>query len=698
MTRVERRSDLVIEDPYRWLEDTGDPRARSWMLAQQELFESERSQWTDLARWRSRLAEYITFSRTSLPQQRGGRTFFTRREMAGEQPVLFVEEHGSTRALVDPVEGDPTGRTVLEAWTPSRSGDLLACQMSTGGTEDSVLTVLDIRTGAIVDGPIDRVRRSPIAWSPDGRGFYYVRRLPPELNPGEERYHRRVHWHLVGSDPGTDVEIFGAGLDKTAFYDVDTTPDGRWLTITATTGTAPDTEIWLANLDDGPAHRPLLTRLDQEGPARTIARIVSGTGAADGLYLHTTHGAPNGRIMLTDPAAPGSSRWQELIPERDAVLSTFEILSGGELAQPLALIVWTRHAVAEVTVHDLADGRQIGAVELPGNGTVGALAVRPEGGADAWLSYTDHVTPLSVLHVDLRTHRATPWPDEQTTAIPADVHSRQVTYTSHDGTEVRMFVLAPTATPDRPRPTILTGYGGFGRSMSPQYAPDALAWVSAGGVYAVACLRGGGEEGEQWHRSGMGAGKLNVFADFAAAAEHLVSSGWTTAEQLGALGGSNGGLVAAVAITSHPERYAAAVCRSALLDMVRYERSGLGPSWRSEYGSADDTDQLRTLLSYSPYHRVPAGVRFPAVMLASFGGDTRVDPLHSRKMCAALQHAHPDGKPIVLRYEEGVGHGIRPLSSQVDMTVDTLAFFARYLGLTDETQHDKGRDSDDRDR
>jgi prolyl oligopeptidase len=340
--------------------------------------------------------------------------------------------------------------------------------------------------------------------------------------------------------------------------------------------------------------------------------------------------------------------------------------------------------VSEVTVHDAVDGRQVGVIELPGLGTVGSLTVSPDGGAKAWFRYGDYPNPPLVLCFDARTGETTTWPEDRPTVPDGGIRCRRIEFTSRDGTAVGMFVLSPSGRPDRPRPAILTGYGGFGISMTPGYMPHAVAWVRAGGVYALACLRGGGEEGREWHEAGRGARKQTVFDDFAAAADHLTATGWTTSGQLGITGTSNGGLLVGAALTQHPEKFAAAVSISPLLDMVRYERSGLGPSWRAEYGSAEVPDELRVLLSYSPYHRVEPGIRYPPTLLAAADGDTRVDPAHARKMCAALQYASaatPAEAPVLLRIERGVGHGARSTAKGVDLLADVTAFLGHHLGL-----------------
>jgi len=337
-------------------------------------------------------------------------------------------------------------------------------------------------------------------------------------------------------------------------------------------------------------------------------------------------------------------------------------------------------------VHDLATGERLGQVPLPGLGSVAGLSERPEGGHEAWFGYTDYTTPSAVLRFDARDSSVTTWATAPGSVQVPAVTARQVTYQSKDGTPVRMLVLSGSHrddVPEGPRPAILYGYGGFDISLTPAYSPNVLAWVSAGGVYAVANLRGGSEEGEEWHRAGMLDRKQNVFDDFHAAAETLIRDGWTTPEQLAISGGSNGGLLVGAALTQRPGLYAAVVCSAPLLDMVRYERFGLGQTWNVEYGTASDAEHLGWLLAYSPYHHVVPGTAYPAVLFTVFANDTRVDPVHAYKMCAALQHATSSGqwRPVLLRAEAQVGHGARAVSRMAELAGDTLAFAARHTGL-----------------
>jgi prolyl oligopeptidase len=681
--RLDLTEDILgyqVSDPYRWLEDDTSGERADWLAAQADLFGSYRAGLPGRDRLAAQVRELLSTGYAGPPAWRGERCFFTRRDPGNEHGVLFTQIAGDpAEVLVDPMVIDPSGLTTLDAWQPDKEGRLLAYQLSEGGDEESLLRVIDVATGALVDGPIDRCRYSNVAWLPGGKAFYYTRRLPPEAVPeGEGQYHRRVYLHQVGTPADEDTLIFGTGRDKTDYYSVSVSRDGRWLTIGASRGTAPRNDLWIADLSDSDPASPEL-RVIQEG---VDAQAGVWPGRDGRLYVFTDHGAPRGRIAVTDPADPGPATWRDLITEDpEAVLRDYAILDGPELPRPVLLAEWTRHALGEITVHDLATGERAGQVPLPGLGTVGGLSERPEGGHEAWFGYTDYTTASVVLRFDARDASVTAWATAPGSPEVPAVMARQVTYPSKDGTAVRMLVLSGTGTPAGPRPTILYGYGGFDVSLTPAYSPNALAWVSAGGVYAIANLRGGSEEGEEWHRAGMLDRKQNVFDDFHAAAETLIRDGWTTPEQLAISGGSNGGLLVGAALTQRPELYAAVICSAPLLDMVRYERFGLGQTWNVEYGTASDAEQLGWLLSYSPYHHVTDGTAYLAVLFTVFTNDTRVDPVHAYKMCAALQHATSSGRPVLLRAEDQVGHGARAVSRTAELSADTLAFAARHTGL-----------------
>ncbi|MDA2805356.1 prolyl oligopeptidase family serine peptidase [Nocardiopsis suaedae] len=686
------RQDLVDElhgtrvaDPYRWLEDAGSARTKEWSAAQDALFAAAARGFTGQERFAADIRALLSAGYTGPPVWRGGRSFFVRRASDAEHGVLVTSAPGEEeRVLVDPNALDPAGTTTLDYWRPDREGSLLAYQVSEGGDEEPLLRVMDVATGAVVDGPIDRCRYSPVAWLPGGEAFYYVRRLPPEQVPEEERqYHRRVYLHRVGTPADSDTAVFGAGRGMTEYFGVAVGRDGHHLVLTASEGTSASNDAWIADLREGPLEAPRL-RPVQEGVDAEASPHVGRDGR---LYLFTDRDSPRGRLCVCDPAAPGAENWRTLIgPDPEAVLDDYAVLDGPELERPQVVASWRRHAISEVTRHDLATGEPLETVALPGLGSVGGLMDRPEGGHEVWFTYTDHTTPVEVHRLDARTGRLERWasaPGADGLDLPP-VRTEQQVAVSRDGTPVRMLVVRADDGDDRPRPAVLYGYGGFSISMTPGYSATILAWVRAGGAYAVANLRGGLEEGEEWHRAGMLGSKQNVFDDCVAAAEHLVSSGTARADGLAVMGGSNGGLLVGAAVTQRPDLFAAAVSSAPLLDMVRYERFGLGRLWSVEYGSADVPEELEWLLAYSPYHRVREGVRYPATLFTVFDNDTRVDPLHARKMCAALQHATaapPEERPVLIRREAQVGHSARSVSRSVALSAHQLAFLARYTGM-----------------
>lgn len=664
----------LVPDPYRWLEDPVSDRTRDWLGAQDELWHGYATTLAARERFRSRVAELSDVGTVTPPMWRGNRRFWLRRMAGQEHPTLCTATpDGAERVLVDPAALDPTGLTTLDAWQPDPAGDRLAYQLSRHGGERSELYVLDVADGRPLDGPIDRCRYSPVAWLPGGDAFYYVRSAAAD---GTHR--RRVYLHRVGSPADADVLVFGSGQHDATSYGLGISADGRWLVISAAPGASTGNALWLADLSVAGPHAPALRLVHESPDARTVAHV----GRDGRLYVATTVDAPRGRLCVADPAHPARLGWRDLIPADDAaVLADFLILDGPRLERPVLVVARVRGAVGELSTHDLASGRRLAEVRLPGAGSVGQLSARPDGGHEAWFTYTDSVTPATVLHLDALTGECARWAGPPQGPAVTGIETHHLTCRSADGTPVRATVLARGAVGDGPRPTILYGYGGFGVPLTPTYSAYILAWVEAGGVFALAHLRGGGEDGAVSHRDGRLAGKQRVFEDFGAVARGLVAEGWTTAGQLGACGESNGGLVVGAALTQWPELFAAAVCSAPVLDMVRYERSGLGAAWRAEYGSASDPDQLRWLLDYSPYHRVRPGAAYPAVLLTASRGDSRVDPMHARKMCAALQWATRGDGPILLREEEGVGHGARAASRSVALAADMLAFLAAHTGL-----------------
>ncbi len=703
------RLDLVetlhghrVADPYRWLEDPADPRTKDWSAAQDGLVAEHLGGLPGREPLAAALHALLAAGSVSAPLWRAGRAFTTRREPGQEHAVVLVTERsaggassgpgagGRERVLLDPIAIDPTGRTTLDSWVPDLEGRRVAYQLSAGGDEFSVLHVLDVATGEDVEPPIDRCRYSDVAWLPGGEEFLVVRMVEEaEVGPGEQAFHRRIWRHRVGTPTEQDVLVEAPGLyDGHNYYGVHTSRDGRWLVVTANVGTARRDSVWV-----GEVGGPLRRVLTQDDDVRASAWV-----DRDGLlYVLTTDGAPRWRLVVTEPGRPEREHWRELVAEDPG--SVLEAVRRLETPDgPRLVLARARHAVAELALHDV-DGTPLGAVPLPGTGSLTGLTVAdrdtPEQHGKLWIGWTDLVTPPQVLRYEaarsaggarIGTARsAGPGGTVLERAAPGavevpDVRTEQRAFTSADGTTVRMFVITP-ADGAGPRPTLVTGYGGFGISREPAYTASALAWVAAGGTYALVSLRGGGEEGEDWHRAGNRDRKQNVFDDLHAAAEALVAAGDTAPDRLAIMGGSNGGLLVGAALVQRPELYRAVVCSAPLLDMVRYEEFSLGRTWNDEYGTAADPEQLGWLLSYSPYHHVTDGTAYPATLFTVFESDSRVDPLHARKMCAALQHATTGPAPVLIRRETDVGHGARSVSRTVGLAADQLAFLAAHTGL-----------------
>ncbi len=690
---VEDYHGTAVPDPYRWLEDPASFPAQSedewaawrseWDEQQRELHAAEAAKWTTREYFSEKLAGLLSGGYQGLPVWRGERQFFSRRKPGQQFGVLYTADpDGTERALIDPIELDPTGHTTLDGYQPSWEGDKLAFLLSEGGTEESVLRVMDVATRDIIDGPIDRTRFSSVAWLPGGESFYYVRRQDPAtVDPAEAQFHRRVRLHHLGADPDTDAEIFGGGLRITNYYSVGVTRDGHWLVIDAAEGTAPRNDVYLADLTTTDVDHPELVPVVERRDAQTSITI-----RPDGrMFVWTDFEAPRGRLLTADPHRPQPAHWQELIAEDpESILESFRLSDGPAGPDQYLVVHRTSHTIGTLDVADSHTGELLHAVPVPGLGTVAGPVGRPEGGSQNWYVYTDHTTTPHVYVYDTVTGQTDLWASPPGDVTIPDVVTRQVTYLSADGTEVRMYLVCPEAQPTRPRPTILYGYGGFGVPLPPAFNPSALAWVQAGGVYAIANLRGGSEEGEQWHRAGMLGDKQNVFDDFHAAAEWLISNGWTTPEQLCISGGSNGGLLVGAAVTQRPDLYGSAICTAPLLDMIRYVTSQLGATWTVEYGDPAKPEEFGWLWSYSPYHRVTPGAEYPAVLMMVFDNDTRTDPMHGRKMVAALQHATRGAAPIILRTESDVGHGTRALDKSVAEAAESLAYAAYRTGLDPE--------------
>ena len=665
-----------VTDPYRWLEDASSPRVAEWTQAQNARTRAVLDSLPERTSFASRFRDLLSVGLLGTPRYVAGRIFHVRRDGAQAQGVLYVREGaaGPDRALVDPNELDPSGLLTIDWYYPSPNGGLVAVGLSRGGTEMSTLHVRDVASGTDLGIAIPHTQRSQVAWA--GEGFYYVvHPAPGEVPPGDEHYHRRVKFHELKAAPDrgqNDPVVFGEGRAREDIVGVQSSPDGRWVLFSAYRG-------WVTND---------LYLLDREDPERTLAVVVEGQDGIssaqldrDGIWIRTNLGSPNYRIVHAPYARP--REWRDVIREGEHAIEEFDLTRGHLLVHRLEratsrLALWTRA------------GHHEREVELPG---IGALAPSIPGSgisADAdsdtaCFTFQSFALSPRAYALDAATGEAHLLVQTAQPVLRAPIVVDQTTYRSKDGTEVPLFLVHRSdVVPNGEVPAVVTGYGGFNVARVPTYTASAILWAERGGVFALANLRGGSEFGESWHRAGMLGNKQNVFDDFHAAAEHLVESGWTKPERLGAFGGSNGGLLMGAAITQRPELYGAIVCLVPLLDMLRYQHLLIARFWTAEYGSAEDEPQYRWLRAYSPYHNVRAGQRYPPILLTTAEGDSRVDPMHARKMAALLQE-HAGAELTLLRIDRDAGHGVgKPLSKQVDDLADQWSFLAWRLGGTVE--------------
>lgn len=680
---VENLFGIAVSDPYRWLEDGDDPRVREWAAAQDRLFHTCSAEWRERPAWASLVDQVSSFGVSEPPMVRGSLMFLAEQLRGDEQRRLLVADaEGNRRVLVDPMEIDPSGHTGLYAWWPSREGERVAVQMEVAEQPGSDILVLDVHTGEVVDGPLPRARNTSLAWLPGGAAFYYVSRVPDEeLAPGDMRLHRRVRLHRIGSPWRTDTVVLGGDDAPDHYYGLTISADGRHLAVTAMAGPASYNDVYLAELADPEAPRFVRFVDGNALGARVLPRFLPDGG----LLLVTDHQAPCGRICTAARDAADPSAWRELVAEDpEAPLDECLVLDGPALARPLLLVARARHGTSTLTLHDLATGRPITDPPLPGAGVVSSLRTSVPHGHRAWFSYCDATTPPTICRYDAVSGRTEQETGATTAGHTPRVRSRSVRCRAADGTEITLFLFTPAEERPGPRPTLLYGYGSFGMPMRPWFFPIAAAWVGAGGTYAVACVRGGGEEGQRWHDAGRGPYKHRAISDFNDAAAWLVDTGRTTPGQLAIFGQSAGGLLVTAAAVRRPDLYAAVIAEGPLCDMVRYENFGLGCTWTDEFGSASESEQLQWLLAYSPYHNVTPGTRYPAFLFTGAVTDLQTGEAHVTKMCAALQHATRGDRPILMRREPDTGHAASPASKERALAADILAFAGKYTGLSTE--------------
>jgi prolyl oligopeptidase len=739
-TRRDAHTDILhgleVADPYRWLEDPTNEDVRAWVQQQNAVSEGHLAALPHRRAFHDRLTRLWDHPRRGAPWRRGAHWFQLRNDGLQDQDVLWTARaerpdeagadgsgpardggpaapgDGSWRVLLDPNTWSADGTASLTGIAPTDDGALVAFARSDAGSDWMTWRVLDTSTGHVHDDEIRWAKFSRAAWLPDASGFVYGAYAPPD--EGEEHaaanQEHRLHLHRLGDDPADDPVVYVRPDHPEWVYAPQVTHDGRWLVVEAWRGTHPICHVHVAPIEgagDGAQDG------ERSGQA-TLGEVVPLLDAGDGFYetlgivgdelLFTTdRDAPLGRIVAVALAARGADAaapaLREVVPEAEDRLEAAQLVGGASDADAAWLVCRRlRHATARLPVHDARTGALRHEIDLPGPGTVATVTGGRHDRA-AHLTFETFTAPASVLRHDLVTAETSV---VTAAAGPGDDHLRtEQVHVHHDGVAVPLFLVhRDDVGPDGAAPTLLWGYGGFDIAVTPMYRAAWRAWVDAGGVLAVACLRGGGEYGRSWHDGGRLANKQHVFDDALACAAWLTgrrrgevsatpltdgtdpAAVWTAPPHLGIEGRSNGGLLVGACLTQEPTAFGSAVPEVGVLDLTRFHRFTIGWAWTSDYGDPDDADDLAVLLRYSPYHQVQQGTAYPPTLITTGDTDDRVVPLHSYKFAAALQHAQAADAPVLLRVDTSAGHGAgKPVGKLVEERADVLAFHANHLGL-----------------
>lgn len=648
-----------IIDPYRWLEDQQSPRTRAWIEAQNSYTNMLLGDLPMRDSLRARFTDLMRRTGVSKPVTRRNRLFYAKRLADQELSAIYMRQgaHGEETLLVDPTPLSDDGTVSVSMVDINLDGTLLAYGVRQGGADETEIHFLQVDSLEPHPTVLPTAVYFGVVMAANGKGVYYSKRL--------EDGTARLYYHRFGTDPAGDRVLFGEGFGPEKGISVGRSEDNRWLIISVWRGGNRNDVYYKDMAVSGPV-QPLVTGLD----------AMFDVSIADGqIYVSTNWKAPNRRLMVGSLDEPNVESWRDLIPEDEAVMSGFDLVGG------MLSIRWQKDMVSFSRIYDL-EGNFVRELESPMIGTMGL----PSGRWDnpyAYYTFQSYAMPRTIYRYNIETGVAEVWhePDLQIDAESMQV--KQVWYNSKDGTRIPMFVVHRRGLElDGNRPTVIYGYGGFSVSTRPWFSTSVVAWTEFGGVYAYPALRGGGEYGEEWHRAGMRENKQNTFDDLYAAAEWLIANNYTSSERLACYGGSNGGLLVGAALTQRPELFQAIVCTYPLLDMIRYHKLLMGPYWVGEYGSSDNPEEFEILLDYSPYHNVRESVEYPSVLFVTGDHDTRVDPMHARKMTARVQKATTSRLPVLLRYEERAGHsGGMPMSAKIEERVDVYSYLMWQLGV-----------------
>ncbi|MEZ6040867.1 MAG: prolyl oligopeptidase family serine peptidase [Planctomycetaceae bacterium] len=663
-----------VADPYRWLENDvrSSDEVAAWVEAQNKVTFDFLKAIPERDAIEKRMTELWNYEKISAPFKRGGRYYFTRNDGLQNQSVLWMQQtlDDTPSVLIDPNTWSDDGTIALSGMAFSDDGRFLAYGIQDAGSDWNTWRVMEIETKKVLDDELKWVKFSGADWTPDSRGFFYARYPKPEEDAAFQslNMNMKVYYHRVGTQQSSDVLVYERPDHPEWGFQNAVSEDGRYLILTIWVGTDDRYRIVVKDLTE-PYGLPyeLIDNFENE---------YSFVGNDDHvLYFQTNVEAANKRVIAIDLKRPQRENWKEVIPETENALSSTGIVGN------MFVCEYLKDAKTQIRLHTM-DGKFVREVEFPGIGSARGFGGR-RGDTETFYSFSSFALPPSTYRYNMITGESELLRRADVKFNPDDYETKQVFYTSKDGTRVPMFICHRKGlTLDGSHPALLYGYGGFNISLTPGFSVSRLAWMEMGGVFALANLRGGGEYGEKWHKAGTKLNKQNVFDDFIAAAEYLIAEKYTSPKKLAIQGGSNGGLLVGACMAQRPDLYGACLPAVGVMDMLRFHKFTAGRFWVDDYGSADDPEEFKALLDYSPYQNLKGGVQYPATLVTTADTDDRVVPGHSFKFAAKLQASQSGRSPVLIRIETRAGHGAgKPTAKIIEEAADQWAFLVKTLGM-----------------
>jgi prolyl oligopeptidase len=670
-----------VADPYRWLEDTDSQETVAWVKAENLLTAAYMEKLADRAPFRDELTKLLNYPRYTVPEYQGHRYVYRKNDGLQNQSVIYTLKNLSDEptVLLDPNQLASDGTVAVASTAVSEDGRLLAYGVAASGSDWNEIRVRDIEANKDLPDVVKWVKFSGPSWTKDSKGFFYAK-FPEPSSSGNQTFaklaNQKLYYHLLGDPIEKDRLIYERTDDPDLAFDSEVSHDGRYLLMLVNRGTEQRNLLYYKDLGD-PAtpkidapFQPIVDKFEAE------FKVAGSIGTR--LYVVTDLNAPRYKIVEIDLTNPGRDHWKEIIPESKDLLEDASV-AGGKL-----VVKYLVDAKNQLFVFD-EDGKRESEITLPALGTVGSLSGDPDR-PQLFYSFTSFLYPSTIYRYDVGTGENVVFQKPNVNFDPDRYETKQIFYTSKDGTKVPMFIVGRKGLKlEGNNPVFLTGYGGFNISMTPSFSASCAIWIEKGGVFALPNLRGGGEYGREWHESGIKDHKQNVFDDFISAAQALIDAKYTNAKKIAIVGGSNGGLLVGASLTQRPDLFGAAVAEVGVLDMLRFHKFTIGWAWESDYGSSDTREGFEYLIKYSPLQNVKPGTCYPPTLVTTGDHDDRVVPGHSFKFAATLQAAQGCPNPVLIRIETKAGHGSgKPISKVIGEQSDILAFMWNAVGPADQ--------------